>query len=126
MGIQTITTPAGEEMVVMPRAEYEALVTAAEEAFEDGADAAAYDAAIAAMQPEDLLPPDVSAAILNGMGRVRAYREWRGLSRSELAAASGLSGTELEDLENGRRVLSREWAAGLSGALRLPVGWLAA
>ncbi len=126
MGIQTITTPAGEEMVVMPRAEYEALVTAAEEAFEDGADVAAYSAAIAALQPEDVLPPDLSAAILKGVGRVRAFREWRGLSGSELASASGLSETELDDLESGRRVLSREWAAGLSQALNLPVGWLAA
>lgn len=126
MGIQTITTPAGEEMVVMPRAEYEALVTAAEEAFEDGADVAAYTAAIAALQPEDVLPPDISAAILKGAGRIRAFREWRGLSEAELAAASGLSETDLNDLENGRRILSREWAAGLSQALNLPAGWLAA
>lgn len=126
MGIQTITTPAGEEMVVMPRAEYEALVTAAEEAFEDGADVAAYAAAIAALQPEDVLPPGISAAILRGVGRIRAFREWRGLSEAELAAASGLSETDLNDLENGRRILSREWAAGLSQALNLPAGWLAA
>ncbi len=81
MGIQTITTPTGEEMVVMPRAEYDALVAAAEEAFEDGADAAAYDAALAALKPEDVLPPELSRAILAGTGRVRAFRQWRARSR---------------------------------------------
>src|SRR5690606_2428109 len=90
MGIQTITTPAGEEMVVMPRAEYEALVAASEEAFEDGADVAAYTAALAAASPEEILPADITAAILQGKGRVRAFREWRGLNQHELAEASTL------------------------------------
>ena len=38
--IQIIKTPAGEEMVLLSRADYEALVTLAEEAMEDAADVA--------------------------------------------------------------------------------------
>jgi hypothetical protein len=70
MGIQTITTPAGEEMVVMPRSEYDALLAAAEDAFEDSADAAAFAAALERHQPQDILPAGLSAAILSGKGRV--------------------------------------------------------
>lgn len=124
MGIQTITTPAGEEMVVMPRADYEALVAAGEDAFEDGADAAAYAAALAAMLPQDVLPAGITAAILSGKGRVKAFREWRGMSQDELAAASSMSADELRDLEEGQTLLSRDAAARIALALDLPTGWL--
>lgn len=125
MGVQTITTPAGEEMVVMPRAEYEALISASEEAFEDGADVAAYAAALASAAPEDILPADITAAILNGKGRVRAFREWRGMSEQQLAEASELPLDHLKQLESGQIVLSRDAAAGIALALNLPTGWLA-
>lgn len=126
MGIQTITTPAGEEMVVMPRADYEALVVASEEAFEDGADAAAYAASLAAMRPEDVLPSDVTAAILAGKGRVRAFREWREFSLQQLAEASGITSEALSQIEDGRVMLSRDAAASIALALDLPANWLAA
>lgn len=125
MGVQIITTPAGEEMVVMPRAEYDALVDAAQEAFEDGADAAAYAHAYATMKPEDLLPPEVSAAILKGKGRLRALREWRGESAAALATASGVAQAELESVEAGRKLLARDAAARLAEALSVPTNWLA-
>ena len=44
------TTPKGDEMVVLPKADYDALLAAAHviaEANEDAADVAAYDAAMA-------------------------------------------------------------------------------
>lgn len=125
MGIQTITTPAGEEMVVMPRADYEALVAASEDAFEDGADAAAYSAALAALRPDDVLPADVSAAILKGKGRVQAFREWRGLSPVELVQKSGMTESALAQIEDGQVLLSRDAAAAIALALDLPAGWLA-
>ena len=125
MGVQTITTPAGEEMVVMPREDYEALVAAAENAYEDGADAAAFASALAAMQPQDLLPAAVTASILEGKGRVRAYREWRGLTQAALAVASGLSPEELNQIESGDILLSRDAAARIATALDVPTGWLA-
>ena len=126
MGIQTITTPAGEEMVVMSRGEYEALVTAAEEAFEDGSDAQAYDDALRAAAPQDILPADVTAAILKGKGRLRAYREWRELSIADLATASGLAEDDVVALEAGTHILSREAGAQLAPALGVPLSWLAA
>ncbi|WEK04143.1 MAG: helix-turn-helix transcriptional regulator [Candidatus Devosia phytovorans] len=125
MGIQTITTPAGEEMVIMSRAEYEALLAQRDEAFEDGMDVAAFDAAMADARPEDILPSDVTAAILGGKGRARAYREWRGLSLAELSHASGLGEVELAGIESEEILLSRDAAARIAEALDLPTGWLA-
>lgn len=43
-GPQIIRTPNGEELVVLPRADYEALVERAERADEDADDVAIYDA----------------------------------------------------------------------------------
>lgn len=124
MGIQIITSPTGEEMVVLPRSEYDALVLAAEEAFEDGADVATYDAIIATLTPADILPAEVSAFVTKGDRRVRAFRKWRGLSQQELAASSGLAQGFLSDLENGRRALTEDVAAKLRLALDLPPYWL--
>ena len=126
MGIQTITTPAGEEMVVMPRAEYEALLDEAADAYEDGADAATFAAALAAQRPEDVLPAAVSAAILAGHGRPRAFREWRGISTSALSEQTGIAKSVLDEIEAGKRLLDREAAARIGVALDLPAGWLAA
>lgn len=125
MGIQTITTPAGEQMVVMPRSEYDALIAQRDEAFEDGADAAAFDAAMNAMQPQDILPADITAAILKGKGRVRAYREWRGLELAALAKAVELTEQHLSQIEAGETLLSRDTAARIAEVLDLPAGWLA-
>ncbi len=125
MGVQVITTPTGEEMVVMSRGEYEALLQDAAEAFEDGADAATYAAAMAAQSPEDMLPPEVSAMILDGQGRVRALRKWRSLSVDELAAIANVDPELIAQIELGTRLLDRQLAAQLSSALNVPAGWLA-
>ncbi len=124
MGIQTITTPAGEDMVIMPRSEYEALLAAAEDAFEDGADAATFAAALEQGAPDDVLPPEISAAILAGKGRLRAFRDWRGIDIDQLSRACGIDSHDIAAIENGERLLNRETAARLSQALSLPSAWL--
>lgn len=124
MGIQTITTPAGEEMVVMPRAEYDALLTEVAEAFEDGADAAAFSAALAAHRPENVLPASVSSAILSGHGRLRALRDWRGYLIEVLSQKTGIEVITLQEIEEGKRLIDRETAACVSDVLNVPFEWL--
>ena len=124
MGIQLITSTTGEEMVMMSRAEYDALLAAVEEAFEDGADVATYDAAIAAMSPDEALPPSVSAMILKGSSPLRGFRKWREMSQQQLADGAGLTQGFLSDLETGRRSLTVDVAARLRLALGLPASWL--
>ena len=64
---QIIRTPNGEELVVLPRAEYEALIERADHEAEDAEDAAIYDARKAELAAGGVvLPPEVSAAILRG------------------------------------------------------------
>jgi hypothetical protein len=62
---QIIRTPNGEELVVLPRADYEALVERADREAEDADDVALYDARKAELAAGGgVLPPEVSAAIL--------------------------------------------------------------
>ena len=101
------------------------LTAAAADAYEDGADAATFASALAAQSPADVLPTSVSADILSGHGRVRAFREWRSMSPETLSAQLGVDTEALLKLEAGERLLDRETAARISEALDLPSGWLA-
>jgi DNA-binding XRE family transcriptional regulator len=121
---QIIRTPSGEEMVVIPRREYERLKAAA--ADEDADDVAIYDARKAELagDPDALLPAPVSAAMLRGDSRFRALRRWRGLSQSALAAKAGVGQGYLSDIENRRRTGAPETLERLARALDVPVKWV--
>ena len=72
---QMIRTPSGDELVVLPRAEYEALLLRADSVDEDEDDVALYDARKAELAGGGvLLPPEISAAILRGDSRLKAIR----------------------------------------------------
>ena len=81
---QIIRTPSGEELVVLPRAEYEALVERADHEAEDADDVAIYDARKAELAAGGgVLPPEVSAAIVRGDSRLESHSQ---LARSHPAA----------------------------------------
>ena len=122
---QIIRTPAGEELVVLPRAEYEALLERAGYEGEDAEDVALYDARKAGLAVGDgVLPVEVSAAILRGDSRLKAIRNWRGETQLHLASETGLGQGYLSDLESGRRTGTPETIAKIAQALNVPVGWL--
>ncbi len=56
---QIIRTPGGEELVVLPRAEYEALLKRADAEAEDADDVAVYDTRLALLKG-DTPPPQAS------------------------------------------------------------------
>jgi ribosome-binding protein aMBF1 (putative translation factor) len=124
MGIQIIKTESGEDLVVLPRSEYDALIAAYEEALEDAADVAAFDEAMANFDPADVLPAEVSHYITSGDSRVRAFRKWRGMSEDELAEKAGLSTEALLSLEDRSTMLTDTTAAKLRLALQLRDTWL--
>ncbi|MEQ1950302.1 helix-turn-helix transcriptional regulator [Mesorhizobium sp. CN2-181] len=126
-GIQIIHSPSGDELVVLPRAEYEALVAAAEGADEDAADLAMYDARKAELagDPNAILPAEVSAMLLRAYGRLQALRKWRGMAQVKLAAEAGIAQGYLFDLEYGRKSGSVETIAALARVLDVPIEWLA-
>lgn len=121
--LQIIRTPGGEELVILPKADYEALVRAAEEADEDAADVAIYDARKA--ESPDPLPAELSALVLGGLGTRAAVRKWRGITQVELANTVGISQGALSDIEGGRREPSAELAEKLAMALDVPTPWIA-
>lgn len=123
---QTITTPAGDELVVLPRAEYDALVAAAAAHEEDAADVAIYDARKSelARGSDARLPPEVSAAMLRGDSLLKALRKWRDLTQLHLAFKTNIAQGYLSDIESGRRKGTDETLKAIAKALDVPAEWL--
>jgi DNA-binding XRE family transcriptional regulator len=124
--MQIIKTPSGEELVVLPRAEFDRLTALAAEAEEDLADVAAYDAAKAefAASGGAVFPPELSTLLLKMKSRLAAIRKWRGLSQEELAAKVGVQQGYVSDLETKRRAGASETIDRLAAALDVPVSWI--
>lgn len=125
-GPQIIKTPGGEELVVLPRAEYEALVAAAAEAEEDAADIAIYDQRKTdlASGHDTRLPSEVCARVLQGDRLIRALREWRGMSLAQLAHETQVDEADLSDLESGRQLGAPETLRAISEALKIDPAWI--
>ncbi len=92
------------EFAILPMAEYQALVDAAEMA----EDVAAFDAA----ENDELFPAEVVDRLLEGENPVRVYREHRKMTQGHLAEAAELHQTTISQIETGERtgtvdVLSR-------------------
>ena len=121
---QIIRTPNGEEMVVLPRAEYEALLASADHEAEDADDIAIYDARKAELVKGGVLPPEVSAAILRGDSRLKAIRKWRDETQLHLEFKTGIGQGYLSDLESGRRTGTPETLAKIAKALNVPIEWI--
>jgi DNA-binding XRE family transcriptional regulator len=124
---QIIRTPAGEELVVISRLEYDRLVAAATNSDEDADDIAKYEARKAELagDPHALLPVPVSAAMLKGLSRFKALRRWRGLTQTALAAKAEIAQGYLSEIENRQRVGAPETLARLAAALDVPLQWIA-
>jgi len=109
-------------MVLLPKAEYDALIELAAEAEENAADVAIYDARKAEASP--LLPAEVSMAMLRGDNRLRALRQWRDLTQVHLAREIEVSQGFLSDLENGRRNMTASARGRIARVLSVPEAWL--
>ena len=122
MTVRFLTTPGGEELVILPRAEYEDLARRAAEIEEDEADVAIYDARKA--EASAVLPAEVTARMLRGDRLLKALRKWRGLTQVDIVAMAGIGQGYLSDLETGRRKGSSEALQKLAVALDVPASWL--
>jgi DNA-binding XRE family transcriptional regulator len=126
MKAQFIITPNGEELAILPRADYEALVAAASDVEEDAVDAAVYDACKAAVanDPKSVLPVEVSALMLRGERLATAIRKWRGLTQQDVAAKLGMGQGTLSDIENGRHRTGANTVSALAKIYDVPEDWL--
>jgi len=116
MSVQVIEKNGKPEWAVLPYEEYERLVEEAEML----QDVRAYDEAKkAVVAGEELVPSEVTYAILDGANPVRVWREHRGMSQKRLAEASGLSTSYLSQVESGKREPSPEALAAIAKELGL-------
>ena len=110
------------DMVTIPRAEYEALIEAREER-DDIADALATRARIRA--GEETFPAVVADRLLGGESPLRVFREYRGLTQTDLARASDVHRVSIADIEAGRSTGSVATLSKLADALGLALDDLA-
>jgi DNA-binding XRE family transcriptional regulator len=124
---QTIRTPAGEELVVLSRQDYDELLSALAEAEEELADIATLDRRKAdlASNADAVLPVEVSRRLLAGDGRLKAIRQWRGQSLATAAERLGLDEATLRRIEDERLPLDGNLAAKLAKLLDVPLDWVA-
>jgi DNA-binding XRE family transcriptional regulator len=119
MTVQTITTPSGETLVVLPEADFLRMRDAAEMAY----DIAAYDEAKRQLSSgeDEIMPADIAERLLAGENPVRVWRDHRGLSAKALCQAVGIAQGYLSQIETGKREGSietlRKIAAELSVSL---------
>jgi DNA-binding XRE family transcriptional regulator len=116
MSVQVIERDGKPEWAVIPYNEYERLVEEAEIL----QDLRAYDEAKRAIaEGEELVPSEVTYAILDRANPIRVWREHRGLTQKQLAQAAGISTPYLSQIESGKRRGSAEVLAGIAKALGL-------
>lgn len=95
--VQTITTPNGEKLAVLPFNDYRAMLDAIEAA------EALAAAGAAARGEAETLSQEETAALIEAATPLAFWRGKRGLTQGELAAAAGISQSYVAGLETGSR-----------------------
>lgn len=101
MNVQTITRDGKPEYVVLPWADYQALVEAAEEVL-DSKLLSDFRQKLTSGE-EEMVPSEVVDDLLAGAHPVKVWREYRGLTQDVLAAQAGISKAYLSQIETGKR-----------------------
>lgn len=122
-----ITTEGGEEIVILSRRDYDALLArSGDPAAEDAVTARiiAESDKVLASGAEVALPETVFEEIEAGGNPVRVLRAFRGLTQAALAAQTGISQSYLSDMEAGRKAGTAATLKSLAAALGVPVDML--
>jgi DNA-binding XRE family transcriptional regulator len=117
MSVQIIEKDGQPEWAVLPYEEYQRLVAEAE-MLQDIRD---YDEAKLALASgeEELIPSEVTYALLDGENPIRVWREYRGLTQQQVADQAGISKSYLSQLESGQRNGTTEVLAAIAKALNV-------
>ena len=111
------------EMVTIPREEYDRLRAAAE----DLTDLQTYDRTKAALAEgeDELIPADYVNRLLNGENALRVYRDMRGMTQAALADKASVNRVTVAEIETGRKQGSLTTLRALSNALGVSLDDLA-
>lgn len=109
--MHTATTPRGDDLIVLTRAEYAALT-------EDAGDSALI--ADAAAGPA--MPAALAVQVLGGLHPLIAWRKAAGLTQRELAERAGVRPATVSDIEAGKIDPRVSTMAALAKALGVGVG----
>ncbi|MGB8819061.1 MAG: helix-turn-helix transcriptional regulator [Rhizobiaceae bacterium] len=121
MGIQRLITETGDELIVMSKRDYDALLARAGD--EDAEDRMTLILA-AEERAGEPLPEPVSQLLLNGDSLLRSLRTWRGVSQADLAKRAAINQGYLSEMENLAKTGSVEVLTKLADELDVPHGWL--
>lgn len=107
------------DLITITRAEYERL----REAAEDLADIETYNRVKAdlAAGREELIPSEFVHRMIDGENPVRVFREFRGMTQTALAAASGVNRVQIADIEAKRKTGSVQTLRKLAVALGVTI-----
>jgi DNA-binding XRE family transcriptional regulator len=97
----SFTTPNGEEMIVLSRKDYEALIERIED-LEDSLAVADFERKLAAGE-EELIPAEYVNRMSEGESPIRVWRDVRGMTAKDLAAAARISTAYLSEIETGKK-----------------------
>lgn len=119
MGAVVTKTPAGEDIVILPLSEYEALI----EVREDSRDVAAGNEVLARIGSgaEEILTSAEADEYLQAPTPLAFWRRKRGLTQAALAASAGVSQGYVSELEAGRRSGDVSTIRRIANALRLKI-----
>jgi DNA-binding XRE family transcriptional regulator len=118
MSAQVIKKDGRPEWAVVPYDEYVRLKEEAEML----QDIAEYDSAKEAIEGgEELIPGEITFAILDGGNPVRVWRKHRGMTQDALAQAAGISKPYLSQIETGKRTGTAEVLVAIADALGITV-----
>jgi len=116
MKVQIINKDGKPEWAVLPYETYQQMIEDSE-MLQDIRD---YDEAKKAIEEgEELVPSEVVYAILDGKNPIRVWREYRGLTRQQLAGAAGISVPYISQIESGKRKGSTGVLSAIARALDL-------
>lgn len=119
MNVQTIVTSSGERLVVIPEADFNALVGASEDA-SDRAAVAAFRRDLEA-GTEELVPVEIVDRLLAGENRVKVWREHRKMTATALARKAEIGQSFLSQIEGGKRDGTVETLRKIADALGLTI-----
>lgn len=111
------------DMVTIPRTEYDRLRAAAE----DLSDLQAHGRAMAhlAAGEDEMVPAGYANRLLNGESPLRVYRDLRGLTQAAVADLAGVNRVTIAEIETGRKKGSVSTLRALAVALNVTLDDLA-